>query len=244
MTRRDATVEIVVRDTGCGIAADQLSRVFDKYAKANAGSDAMMSAERVYADATGSIGLGLHLCRGLVNAMGGSISLDSEEGVGTRVNITLRVAQGQGAETADDSSFSFTKRPSPVEPAACVPSAKAGIAGGLCLVVDDNSFNRDVMHSMLSVLGHRVLATNGLEALDRIEEAEAEGEPFDLVMMDINMPVLDGLQTTRRLREREIERGRKAPSEQMCVVAVTAYTSADDFKRCLGRDALGISRSP
>ena len=100
--------------------------------------------------------------------MGGSISLDSEEGVGTRVNITLRVAQGQGAETADDSSFSFTKRPSPVEPAACVPSAKAGIAGGLCLVVDDNSFNRDVMHSMLSVLGHRVrLATNGLEALDR-----------------------------------------------------------------------------
>ncbi|WER48719.1 ATP-binding protein [Cupriavidus sp. WKF15] len=172
-------IELTVSDTGIGIARADQARLFQAFEQAHDRSRPQ----------SGGTGLGLAICRRLVAAMGGRIRLDSEPGSGTRVQVNLRL------------------------PTACAPAARASSAPPDCaaataslhvLVVDDHVPNRLLLKWQLEHLGHRVdTAADGCEALARLVTPEpGQADPFDLVVCDCAMPVMDGLAFARALRER------------------------------------------
>jgi CheY-like chemotaxis protein len=114
--------------------------------------------------------------------------------------------------------------PQPIEPAADASGRALSI-----LVAEDNEINALLMRSLLTRLGHQaVITTNGEQALESWRAAEATAAPYDLVLMDIQMPVLDGIETTRRIRAREADQpGRRTP-----ILALTANALAEDRSAC------------
>lgn len=164
-----------VRDTGIGIPADRLTDLFEPYTQAQA------STQRLY----GGTGLGLSIARQLVRAMGGELSVASDEGVG--------------------STFSFEI----AAPVAAPPVASAGpaaphgqhaVAAGLrVLVADDDEVNQELAGKMLHVLGAEVdVVGDGRAAVER---ARAGTAPYDVVFLDLHMPGMDGIEASRHLRD-------------------------------------------
>ncbi len=191
---RPAHIRVDIRDTGIGIAPDFQARLFESYAQPDA------SWSRRF----GGSGLGLTIARALVQAMGGTLSLDSSLGIGTRFSVTLDL---------------------PVAPEAPPPDAASepGAFLGRVLVAEDNPVNRRVVEAMLDSLGLEVaLVENGLDAHER-----ATRDRFDLVFMDCQMPGMDGLEATRRIRKAE------APFSQVPIVALTANAMVGDREKCL-----------
>lgn len=164
-------LELVVKDTGIGMTPVQLGRLFEDFAQADE------TITRKY----GGTGLGLAISRRLARMMGGDLTVESEAGVGSVFRLHVR------AEPARE------------RPAARTPTAEAGPAlfrGRRVLLVDDHSTNRKVLQLFIRPFGmHIVEATNGAEALLRIAE-----QPFDFVLMDVHMPVMDGCEAVRRIR--------------------------------------------
>jgi len=189
-----------VVDTGVGIPAEQLGRLFDPFTQADA------STTRRF----GGTGLGLTISRRLVELMGGSMDLASEVGRGSRFWFDLPLP----AETPAEGE------PAQPEEAGAAPPPPMRV-----LVVEDHSVNQRVVKAMLERLGHHPeLAENGLEALAALRERS-----FDLVLMDCQMPDMDGFEATRRLR-----RGEAGPANQAVgVIALTANALKGDRERCL-----------
>ena len=211
----EATLQLMVRDTGIGIAADKLEHIFDAFSQADA------STTRRY----GGTGLGLTISRQLVELMGGQMWIDSEVGVGTSLHFTVSV----GIDSADAAGAQVTDAPTATQ-TAVVPSAsdpRTTQGGGLSvLVVEDNPVNRQLALIMLEKRGHRVTtAENGELALAQI----ATGAHYDIVLMDMQMPVLGGLDATRAIRARE-EAGRLP---RVRIVAMTANAMQGDREACL-----------
>ncbi|MBK7238556.1 MAG: response regulator [Sterolibacteriaceae bacterium] len=174
---------IDVQDTGIGIAADKLESVFEPFVQAEASTTQRF----------GGTGLGLTISRGFARAMGGDITVSSSPGHGTTFSLWLDAGQ---------IDFSTLLGPAELAAAAVVPVAVANVRWRFpprrVLVVDDGVENRQLMHVLLEDVGLRVSeADNGRIALERIAV-----ESFDLVLMDMRMPVMDGTTATRRLRER------------------------------------------
>ncbi|WP_406818902.1 transporter substrate-binding domain-containing protein [Pseudomonas sp. KnCO4] len=191
------TVELTVRDTGIGISPADQARLFNAFVQAD-GPRARQGA-----------GLGLVISRTLAELMGGSLNLQSVEGVGTKVQVNLQLP----ACTA----------PTPAEQHAPVSEDSSGPLN--ILVVDDYPANLLLLERQLHSLGHSVtLAENGEIALARWQAAH-----FDLVITDCSMPVMDGHQLTRRIRSLEGERG-LAPCR---ILGVTANAQAEERARCL-----------
>ncbi len=191
------TVELTVRDTGIGISPADQARLFNAFVQAD-GPRARQGA-----------GLGLVISRTLAELMGGSLNLQSVEGVGTKVQVNLQLP----ACTA----------PTPAEQHAPVSEDSSGPLN--ILVVDDYPANLLLLERQLHSLGHSVtLAENGQIALARWQAAH-----FDLVITDCSMPVMDGHQLTRRIRSLEGERG-LAPCR---ILGVTANAQAEERARCL-----------
>jgi CheY-like chemotaxis protein len=198
VTREDPAdpghLRFVVRDTGIGIAPDARPRLFQPFSQADG------STTRRY----GGTGLGLVICRRLVTLMGGAIGVDSEARRGSTFWFTARLAP-----------------PSALPSKA--PSAMPGAydaAGALVLVADDNSVNQRVIERLLAKRGLRVdVVGNGLEAV-----AAAARRPYDLVLMDCQMPEMDGYEATRKLR---------AEGARLPIVAMTANALTGDRERCL-----------
>lgn len=168
-------VIIRVSDTGLGIAPEECERIFDAFARA-AESDATQTED-------GGVGLGLAIADGLVRAMGGALSLESTVGHGSTFTVTLPL-------------------PACVPPAApaAVRTEKAlSAVPARILLVDDVAMNRELFAAMLSRAGHRVTtAEDGETALQRLSQSR-----FDLAFIDIQMPFMDGLELTRRIRASE-----------------------------------------
>jgi PAS domain S-box-containing protein len=194
-------LHFTVADTGVGIPAAKQMLIFDAFAQADG------STTRTH----GGTGLGLAIAAQLVGKMGGRIWVESTEGEGTKFHFTtlLLVAISGSA------------------PAAAAGDAPAIVRAARCLrilVAEDNVINSALAMGILEKRGHSLrAAANGREAF-----AAATAEAFDLILMDVQMPEMDGFEATRRIRESEKITGRHLP-----IVAMTAHAMAGDRERCL-----------
>ena len=198
-------LSFTVQDTGIGIAPEQLGVVFEAFSQADT------STTRKF----GGTGLGLSISTQLVDLMGGRLQAQSELGKGSVFSFTLVF------DIAEEASIQ-----SSAEVLAKVAEVPLGQASLRVLVVEDNMINQKLALLLLGKWGHcATLAENGQVALDLI----SAGQHFDLVMMDMQMPVMGGLEATRSLRLLEAQRG-WAP---MPVIAMTANAMESDRQACL-----------
>ncbi len=204
-------LHLCVSDSGIGIARKNLDSIFDAFTQADG------SITRKY----GGTGLGLTISSKLVDLMGGALWVDSEEGQGTHFHFLLPCAPvdaaHSGATTSDEDMVSLT--------------------GLLVLIAEDNPVNRKLAITLMEKLGHRVIvAEDGEQAV----AAFAPGR-FDLILMDMMMPTLDGMGAIARIREMEAQYGadHKTP-----IIAVTAHTMRGDMERFLEGGADGYVAKP
>jgi signal transduction histidine kinase len=168
-----AQLEFSVRDTGIGISEEQLRELFSPFTQADS------SITRRF----GGTGLGLAICKSLVVLMGGRIDVESTPGSGSRFHFTIELPRAPGAET----------RPEPRE----TPPQLAGLR---TLIVDDNATNRKLLSRMLGSWGTPFTESSGAEdAFQKATAARESGCPFDLVLLDYQMPDEDGLSLARRI---------------------------------------------
>ncbi len=189
-----------VKDTGIGIEPDLQGRIFDKFTQADT------SSKREY----GGTGLGLAITRQLVELMGGTISVSSTVGKGTTFAFNLKL----GRVDEPDSS--------PPAPQSGSNETTGSVDADI-LLVEDNLVNQKVASAMLKKLGCRVTAVpNGARALEQLKKAA-----FDLVFMDCQMPVMDGFEATRAIRQMVGE------IREIPIVAMTAHALKEDRQKCL-----------
>jgi PAS domain S-box-containing protein len=202
-------IEIVVRDSGIGIARDDQDRLFQPFVQA----EAPLSRNR------GGTGLGLAISRRLAELMNGELTLASEPGHGTTVTLSLDLAVVSGAAT-DAPLDGVLQLPAPLPTAR--PTERRRI-----LVVDDNEFNRAVLARQVAALGYEAeQASDGEEALQLVEERD-----YALILADCQMPGMDGFEFARAVRRAEADEARlRTP-----IVAWTANVMPDDVAAC--RDA-------
>ena len=201
-----------VEDSGIGIAVDAQSKVFDSFTQADD------STSRRY----GGTGLGTTISRELVELMGGKLGLRSEVGVGStfwfELDLQREVAQPEVASVHSQIGVDAAQLVGQVEDAAAVEPNNTRDAGAYhILVAEDNPINRAVIQKMLERAGHLChLVDNGEEALDMMEL-----QHFDAVIVDMNMPVMNGIEATRALRVLE------TPGCHMPVIMLSADVTAD-----------------
>ena len=190
-------VLFTVQDTGIGIAADMLPHVFERFRQA---SD---FTTRFY----GGTGLGLNIVKSLTEMQGGTVSVTSKEGQGSRFVLEMPYAVA----------------PDPVMPTPDPVVALPGPEGRALtvLVVEDNVMNQKLALQVLKRLGYRaIVAENGQKALDTLQQ-----HAVDIVLMDIQMPVMDGYETTRHIRH--------TLQSTVPIIAMTAHALASEREQCL-----------
>jgi CheY-like chemotaxis protein len=203
-----------VADTGIGIPADRQHAVFEAFTQADG------STTRRY----GGTGLGLTISRTLVEMMGGRIWLESELGLGSRFHFTTRVTLGEPEAAVAAASERDRAH------GAVVASRHLRI-----LLTEDNLVNQRLAARLLEKQGHTVwVASNGREALDVLDR-----ERFDVALLDVQMPEVDGFEATAQIRAREQTAGGHLP-----IVAMTAHAMSGDRERCLAAGMDGYLPKP
>ena len=203
-----ATLQIEVEDTGIGMSEEQMNQLFSEFTQADG------STTRRY----GGTGLGLSITRRLVHLMGGDIQVESKPARGSCFRLTLPVQPARllGGTLARD------------QRRAALLDERQRLDGLRVLLVEDNALNQQLASELLSRQGAQVtVAVHGQAALERLR---APGAAFDVVLMDLQMPVMDGYQATRLMREDPALR-------TLPVLAMTAHAMVEERERCL---ALGM----
>ena len=197
----DSVLRFSVRDTGIGIGKDKIGVLFEKF------SQVEVSTTRKY----GGTGLGLAISKQLVEMMGGHVGVMSEEGRGSEFWFTVRLGRSREMEAKAKGAHPEAQTNAPLN--------------GRILVAEDNSTNREVALGILRKLGLRADAvSNGAEAIKALESI-----PYDLVLMDMRMPVMDGLEASRQIRN-----PRSAVlHHDIPIVALTANAMECDRRSCL-----------
>ncbi len=200
-------LRLSVTDSGIGIAADRLDRLFQPFSQVDA------STTRRF----GGTGLGLAICRDLVHLMGGEIAVDSRPGEGTTMHVDLRLA--------------VAEPPSGPTP---TPGVVPSFAGLRVLLAEDDPVNQMVASHMLARLGvEPVVVADGAQAVDT-----ALAEPFDLILMDVHMPVMDGPTAVRRIHDA------LDPAARPHVIGFTATALEGDRERLLASGMDGYLAKP
>jgi signal transduction histidine kinase len=206
-TPSSAQIIFAVTDCGIGMNEDEISRIFKPFQQAD------VSTTRKY----GGTGLGLAISNQLVNLMGGKIEVKSEKGIGSCFAVDLTFQLGEVCETKNSSSND---------------AARVLIRPCSILVVEDNVVNQKLITTLLKKDGHTVhLSQHGQEAVDAFNN-----HTFDIILMDCQMPVMDGYQASTVIREHEAN----ANLKRIPIVAVSANAMKGDREKCLeaGMDEL------
>jgi signal transduction histidine kinase/ActR/RegA family two-component response regulator len=203
----DRMMEVAVADTGMGMTHEQASRLFSEFMQAD------VSTTRKY----GGTGLGLAITRRLARLMGGDVSVETLPGKGSTFRLTMKAIEAAGGKTEE------------VHPT--VPGAapqRTVLTGRKVLLTDDNAINRKVAVMFMKPHGLQITeAANGQEALDKLAT-----DTFDVVLMDVHMPVMDGIEAVKRIR------ASSEPWSKLPVIALTADAMQGDRERYL---ALGMT---
>ena len=199
------TLKFEIRDTGIGLSAEERGRLFKPFTQADS------STNRKY----GGTGLGLAICQKLVEKMEGSISIDSEPGVGSTFAFSANF--GVSKSLCGD-GVAILARSISVSPAVREQRSALKI-----LIVDDSQVNREVAQQMVRNLGYStVSASNGNQALDAVSK-----DDYAAILMDCQMPEMDGFEATRKIRGLGPDKGR------VPIIAMTAHALKEDRSRCI-----------
>ncbi|RYO96595.1 hypothetical protein DL765_011532 [Monosporascus sp. GIB2] len=228
-TPEKATLTFWVKDTGIGIPPKQLAKLFRPFSQADA------STARKY----GGSGLGLSICKSLIETMmKGKIELESEENVGTTAWFTVTFDKAKPEVSAGDAQMSAIPQaadktrelprhisPNPYLDLASIPKDQLRIC-----IAEDNLINQRIAINYVRKLGYTNVDAyeNGMKAVEGLRQKAKEGQPYHIVLMDVQMPVLDGYEATKLLRKDEIDEVRK-----VLVIAMTASAIQGDRERCL-----------
>ncbi|KAF4507252.1 hypothetical protein G6O67_005911 [Ophiocordyceps sinensis] len=231
-TSEKATLTFWVRDTGIGIPPQQLAKLFQPFSQADA------STARKY----GGSGLGLSICKSLIEMMmKGKIQLESEETVGTTAWFTVSFDKAKPDVSAGDAQ---SKSSPPIDRYSATTTASERAASPnpfldltrmrkedvrIC-VAEDNPINQKIAIQYAQRLGYPSVSAyeNGMKAVEGLRQMAAAGKPYHIVLMDVQMPVLDGYEATKLLRQDPIEAVRK-----VLVIAMTASAIQGDREKCL-----------
>ncbi|MFW2542663.1 ATP-binding protein [Primorskyibacter sp. 2E107] len=203
-------VRFFVKDTGIGIAEEDQARIFERFEQAEGGRNRQF----------GGSGLGLAISRFLIEAHGSAITIDSTPGKGSTFSFCLWGPVQSAAQAAPQNDANRAIAPE--------------FNGARALIVDDNATNRFVAKSMMAQLGFEVdLASNGSEALNCVAD-----NIYDVVLMDMHMPRMDGLEATRQIR------ALPGPQKHVRIIALTASVLADDVQKCKDAGMDGFVAKP
>ena len=196
---RDGEVRVTVRDTGIGISASRLNSIFMPFTQ----------AEPETAKRFGGTGLGLSISRQLANLLGGTIEVASTPGVGSTFSLTIPAARIEIEPVKPEPAPQIAPRPM--------------LENARILMVEDNDVNRVLLAEMLEKCGQKIAtAQDGNEAISMVIDSTLRGKPFDLVLMDVQMPDCDGYAATRAIREEGID------ANTLPIIALTANAYPED----------------
>ena len=194
-----ASFRFTVKDNGIGMSEDYLKHVFEAFTR---------EASTVVNKIQGT-GLGMAITKELTELMGGTISIDSELGKGTEVNVDFRFRLADSADTVSEDESE---------------GDASALNGKLVLLADDNELNREIGAEVLTDFGMSVEeAADGTEAVDMFKKSVESGKRYDLILMDVQMPGMDGYEATETIRELEKSLNMHTP-----IIAMTANAFAED----------------
>jgi signal transduction histidine kinase/DNA-binding NarL/FixJ family response regulator/HPt (histidine-containing phosphotransfer) domain-containing protein len=203
-------MEFRITDTGIGLTAEQCARLFQPFTQADG------STTRKF----GGTGLGLAISRPLARLLGGDVALTSVAGLGSVFTVTVDPGPLESVRMLEDASEALA-----AEPEVTIADLAAVRLAARILLAEDSPDNQLLISNFLRKLGAVVeIAADGCQAVEQALSAEAKGVPFALVLMDMQMPELDGYEATRRLRSQGFARP---------IIALTANAMGGDQQRCL-----------
>ncbi len=229
---QSVTVTCSVTDTGIGITQEQVSRLFKPFSQADS------STQRSY----GGSGLGLSICKALVEALNGKISMESQVGVGTTVFFVIRFQKAARYATAGNVEVA-TKEPDPMarwssdsenqgsrsSNSSFFDLSKIPLDELSICIAEDNPINQKIAVSFVKKLGIKSDAfSDGQQAVEALRQKSKASQPYHLVLMDVQMPVLDGYNATRLIRKDE-----DPAVKGVLIIAMTASAIQGDREKCL-----------
>ncbi len=214
-----------IADTGLGLTDEQVGRLFQPFTQAD------MSTTRQF----GGTGLGLSISKHFAQMLGGNVAVvETEPGVGSRFRITVSTGPLDGVKMIEDPTSVSAAWPAPTQPEAIAPEAK--LAGCHILFAEDGPDNQRLISHVLKHAGATVtVVENGKLAVDAVLEAREAGTSLDVILMDMQMPVMSGYDATRLLRRK----GHLGP-----IIALTAHAMASDRQKCLDAGCDGYAAKP